>query len=431
MFYILPHQLYDSIRQLIDKEEKVVMWEHPFYFSRMGFNKKKLLLHRASMKQFADMLSRHSFEVVYVECFEKHEFPNSTEFRMFDPIDDVPFPKCAHLIECPGFILSENDLKSISTIRFTTGFYPLVQKKTGFLVGQKSQDKHNRESMPKDEHSKLPNIPSLKANLKEYATYVDTNFKTHPGSTEQFIYPTNRKHALLWLNDFLKRRLSCFGPFQDAIVQNESFLYHSVLSSSLNIGLITPHDVVTRLKQYKMRAPMQSIEGFFRQLAWREFQRYCYKSHKIRNALSPPTSFFGGKGKLTREWYKGKTGYTPVDDCIRKAFDTGYLHHIERLMIMGNIMTLSAISPVEIHKWFMEFSIDSYEWVMFQNVYDMVCFNGDGLTTRKPYFTKSNYILKMSNYERGEWSIRWDKLYTAFLKSHKKKLYKYRYHFRL
>lgn len=430
MFYILPHQLYHTIPQLFEDDELVVLWEHPFYFSRMSFNKKKILLHRHSMKEFAASLSRKSVKVKYVDHSESHQFPE-TDFRMLDPIDRIPLPKYAKLLENPGFLLSTNDLKDIDTVRFTTGFYPRIQEKANFLIGQKSQDKHNRQPFPTNKQSELPALPTLKMDLEESIKYVNANFKTHPGTTDDFVYPTTRKHALLWLNDFLKNRLSEFGPFQDAMVRGESYMYHSVLSSSLNIGLITPSDVVIRLKKYARRAPLQSVEGFFRQLAWREFQRYCYKSSKIHSALSPPASFFGGKGALTREWYTGTTGLPPVDECIKKAFLTGYLHHIERLMLMGNIMTLKALSPVAIHKWFMEFSIDSYEWVMFQNVYDMVCFNGDGMTTRKPYFTKSNYILKMSNYDHGAWSVLWDKLYSAFLKTHKKKLYKYRYHFRL
>ena len=99
-------------------------------------------------------------------------------------------------------------------------------------------------------------------------------------------------------------------------------------------------------------------------------------------------------------------------------------------MVVGNYMNLSGISPIEGHKWFMEFSCDSYEWVMAQNVYDMVFFVSGGITMRKPYISSSNYILKMSNYKKGEWCNIWDKKYKDFLKKNKKKLWKFRYHFR-
>ena len=119
----------------------------------------------------------------------------------------------------------------------------------------------------------------------------------------------------------------------------------------------------------------------------------------------------------------------PVDDCIQKGFKTAYLHHIERLMVVGNFMNLYGLHPMEGLKWFMEFSIDSYEWVMYQNVLDMVFFVSGGATMRKPYASSSNYILKMSDYKPGEWSEKWNEYYQKFMKKNKEKLWKYRYHF--
>ena len=117
---------------------------------------------------------------------------------------------------------------------------------------------------------------------------------------------------------------------------------------------------------------MNSLEGFIRQLFWREYQKYCYTYYNFNK------NYFGNKKKLTKAWYNGTLGVEPIDDCIKKGFDTGYLHHIERLMVMGNYMNLYGLHPDEGFKWFMEFSIDSYEWVMHQNVYDMVFFVSGG-----------------------------------------------------
>ena len=133
--------------------------------------------------------------------------------------------------------------------------------------------------------------------------------------------------------------------------------------------------------------------------------------------------------KLSKKWYNGTLGIPPIDDLIQSGFKTGYIHHIGRLMYIGNFMNLSSISPKQGFKWFMEFSIDSYEWVMCQNVYDMVFFVTGGQTMRKPYVTSSNYILKMSNYKKGDWSDIWNDLYEKFMIKHKQKLWKYRYHF--
>jgi deoxyribodipyrimidine photolyase-related protein len=134
--------------------------------------------------------------------------------------------------------------------------------------------------------------------------------------------------------------------------------------------------------------------------------------------------------KLGKEFYEGSLAIDPVDDAIKEAFDTGYLHHIKRLMVVGNCMNLAGISPREGFKWFMEFSCDSYEWVMHQNVYDMVFFVNGGTSNqsmRRPYICSSNYILKMSNYKKGNWCNKLDQLYKKFVIKHKKKLWKYRY----
>jgi deoxyribodipyrimidine photolyase-related protein len=125
---------------------------------------------------------------------------------------------------------------------------------------------------------------------------------------------------------------------------------------------------------------------------------------------------------LSAKWYEGKTGVVPVDHTIEKAFSTGYLHHIERLMIMGNYMTLFGISPKEMYKWFMEFSMDSYDWVMIVNVFGMVA-HADakkGPTFTKPYISSSNYVLKMSHYKKEKsWTDEWDEAYYDFLEKYK------------
>ena len=202
-------------------------------------------------------------------------------------------------------------------------------------------------------------------------------------------------------------------------------MFHSLLSSSINIGLLNPLEVIEEVLKYRGKVPLNSLEGFIRQLFWREYQKYCYIYYNFNNK-----NYFGNKKKLTNAWYKGTIGVEPIDDCIKKGFETAYLHHIERLMVMGNFMNLYGLHPDEGFKWFMEFSIDSYEWVMHQNVYDMVFFVSGGATMRRPYASSSNYILKMSNYKKGEWSEEWDNLYNTFLKNKKNKLWKFRYYFR-
>ena len=127
------------------------------------------------------------------------------------------------------------------------------------------------------------------------------------------------------------------------------------------------------------------------------------------------TNFFNHKRKLTDDWYNGTTGIDPIDDAIKDVNNYGYVHHIIRLMHLSNVMTLSQLHPKEIYKWFMEMFIDSYDWVMVPNVYGMSQFSDGGLMSTKPYISSSNYLLKMSNYKKGDWCFTWDSLYWSFV----------------
>jgi deoxyribodipyrimidine photolyase-related protein len=202
-----------------------------------------------------------------------------------------------------------------------------------------------------------------------------------------------------------------YGNYQDYIDKNNTHLCHSLLSALINIGLINPGDIIDILEKERKthNIPMNSYEGFIRQLFWREYQHLCYLYVDFTG------NYFGNNKLLGKEWYSGNTGIIPVDDSIREAFDTGYLHHIKRLMVIGNYMNLCNIKPSEGFRWFMEFSCDSYEWVMYQNVYDMVFFTTGGKTMRRPYISSSNYILNMSNYSKDSWCEVWNNKYRTFV----------------
>jgi deoxyribodipyrimidine photolyase-related protein len=199
-----------------------------------------------------------------------------------------------------------------------------------------------------------------------------------------------------------------------------------LLSSLINIGLINPQDIINKIAKFKNKIPLNSYEGFIRQLFWREYQYYCYTYYDFKSK-----NYFNNQKSLDEHWYEGNVGIKPIDDAIKDAFETGYLHHIRRLMVIGNYMNLCEINPKDGFKWFMEFSCDSYEWVMHQNVYDMVFFVSGGATMRRPYMSSSNYILKMSNYKKEDWCDIWDSTYRKFVQNHKTKLWKYRYYVRL
>jgi deoxyribodipyrimidine photolyase-related protein len=302
--------------------------------------------------------------------------------------------------------------------RFST-FYKWHKKELDIIPEIKSQDKLNRKKLD----ISVPTLQSYstKRFVEEAKEYVEKYFPKNYGTTENFIYPVTHKKAREMLLNFFSSKLEYFGDYQDAITKEDNYLFHSVLSSSINIGLLNPCEIIVKIPNF---VRLNSLEGYIRQLFWREFQRYTYLNVDFENK-----NYFGNKKKLRKAWYEGTLGIDPVDDAIKDGFETGYLHHIRRLMVVGNYMNLSGIHPKEGFRWFMEFSVDSYEWVMHQNVLDMVFFVTDGKTSRKPYISSSNYIRRMSDYKKGQWSVTWDTMYRTFIQKHKNKLS--RYHFRL
>ena len=237
---------------------------------------------------------------------------------------------------------------------------------------------------------------------------------------EHFIYPTTFNEGKNWFNQFLKKRFSEFGPYEDAIVSEESILHHSVLSPLLNSGLLTPEYVVNKTLDFaeRKKIPINSTEGFLRQIiGWREFIRGIYETDGTKQRTK---NYWKFKRKIPKSFWKGETGIEPLDLTIKKVLDTGYCHHIERLMVLGNFMLLCEFDPDEVHNWFMEMFIDSYDWVMVPNVYGMSQFADGGLMATKPYISGSNYLMKMSNYKKGEWQLIWDGLFWRFMDKHKK-----------
>ena len=422
-FLILPNQLFDY--KLLNKKYKFIIWEHPHYFTTYNYNKKKLILHRASMKYYYDYLKKKKIQCDY---YEFNNEPIINNYLIFDPIDKIDLPGEYEIIESPNFLLNKDTYEKYRKKTkkfFFNSFYMWSKKYLNILPNIKSQDKYNRKSIPKNiKISGIPDNSKDQKYINEAIKYVNKNFKNNYGNTENFIFPISHNTAKKFITYFIKHKLDNFGSYQDAIIKEEQFLFHSLLSSSINIGLINPDELISKI--IKVKSNINNIEGFIRQLFWREYQRYCNIYYDFDNK-----NYFGNNKKLNKDWYEGTTGIDPVDDCIKDGFNSGYLHHIQRLMVVGNYMNLSKIHPKEGFKWFMEFSCDSYEWVMKQNVLDMVFFVSGGATMRRPYMSSSNYILKMSDYKKGEWSNIWNTKYKDFIKSNKKNLHKYRYYYKL
>lgn len=423
-FLILPNTLFDL--KYIDKSYEYYIYEHPDFFTKYNYNKKKLILHRASMQSYYELLKNNNIIVQYLNFNQK--LPN-LDYTYFDPINKININ--GNKIESPNFLLNKELYQKYQnkTDKYKfNNFYTWAKKEINLYPNLKSLDKYNRQKFKSD--IIIPNIPIISKNdikyIDEAKHYISKFFKNNYGNVDNFIFPISHTTSKKWLKHFLKYKLNNFGPYQDFINKDNYYMFHSLLSSIINIGLLNPIDIINELKKYENKVIPNSFEGYLRQLFWREYQRYCYIYIDFSKY-----NYFNNTKKLDKKWYNGSTNILPVDDLIKSGFNTGYIHHIGRLMIIGNYMMLNNINPKEGFKWFMEFSCDSYEWVMYQNVYDMVFFSTGGMTTRKPYISSSNYILKMSNYTKDNWSITWDELFYKFIKRNKNKLYKFRYHFPL
>jgi deoxyribodipyrimidine photolyase-related protein len=217
-----------------------------------------------------------------------------------------------------------------------------------------------------------------------------------------------------------KKQLSHFGDYQDAIVEGKTFLYHSILSAPINIGLLSPKEVIDYALTSNKKTPLNALEGFIRQIiGWREFVYGVYLVHGKKQKQS---NFFRHKNNLPNAFWDASTQLDPVDDTLKRIDKHCYAHHIERLMVLGNILLLLEVHPKQVYTWFMEQFIDSYEWVMIPNVFGMSQYADGGLMVTKPYISSSNYIKKMSDYKKGEWEPLWTALYWRFMIKHKTKL---------
>jgi deoxyribodipyrimidine photolyase-related protein len=328
----------------------------------------------------------------------------------------------------PMFLVSRGDFQLYSKKHkkpFMKSFYQELRIKTKILMtktgdpegGQFSFDEENRKKIPKS-FSVIKN--SVTSNHDEHTLkiidLVEKYFSHHPGHSADFFFEVTRSGAVKKMNEFFKDKFENFGIFEDALDSRDPFLYHSLLSPYLNIGFLTPQEVVTAA--LKQKVSLNSKEGFIRQvIGWREFVRGIYQEFSL---VQDESNFFQHHRKLKEHWYQGNTGLEPLDDVIQKVIKYGHCHHIERLMILSNIMLLCEISPQDVHRWFMEMFVDSSDWVMGPNVYGMGQFSDGGIFATKPYICGSNYLLKMGHYEKGEWCEILDGLYWRFIDKNRK-----------
>ncbi len=336
------------------------------------------------------------------------------------------------ILESLGFNNSRSDLSSFfrkdKKKFFQTSFYKSERKRKNILIeggnnpvgGKWSFDDENRKKYPRNKIPPEIEFPAMTEYYKEAVLYVNNHFQGNLGDlTENPLYPISHKQMKEWLQQFFHRRFNEFGDYEDAIVGKEHFLNHAVLTPGLNVGLITPQEIVDRALTYAEihSIPINSLEGFIRQIVgWREFIRGVYV---VKGREERTKNFWGFNRKIPPSFYTGDTGIHPIDITIKKVLKAGYCHHIERLMVLGNFMVLCEFDPDEVYRWFMELFIDAYDWVMVPNVYGMSQYADGGLMSTKPYISSSNYLMKMSDYKRGDWNKVWDALFWRFMYVHR------------
>ena len=439
---VYPHQLW-AINPAVAAAQIVVLVEDPLFFTECQFHIQKLVLHRASMTEFMQRCERLGKRVHRIDS---KSISRSSEIGAFlkskkiskafvvEPTDDWLKRRVSdgcreakielEWMADPSFLTPTEVMQQWAEKRehyHFTNFYMQQRKRLGLLLDEKGKPMGGKWTFDTENRKRLPKgvlVPKLKSpnelpSVAEAKRYVAKEFPKTLGEIDDFGYPVTHDEAATWLDAFIDNRLASFGDYEDAISKEETFLFHSVLTPMLNIGLVTPEQIINRVIAKSDEVSLNSLEGFVRQvIGWREFIRLVYVHVGSRQRT---TNAWNLSRTIPASFYTGSTGIVPFDQSVKRSLKYAYCHHIERLMVLGNFMLLCDIDPNAVYRWFMELFIDAYDWVMVPNVYGMSQHADGGLMTTKPYISGSSYILKMSDYARGDWCEVWDALYWRFI----------------
>jgi len=438
---IYPQQLFAK-HPAVKLGRPIYLIEESLLLTYNPIHRQKLIFHKLSLDAFESSLrsvGHHVTRVTLSSCptttlvfkrlrqdkIEKIHVVDTTDSYLEKALQESGLQRIWY--ESPQFILAKQDAIDcfVASKRHMAQFYKQLRIDKNVLLeednkptgGQWSFDANNRKKIPK--LTTLPKDISLEQNDKvtEAEIWAESLEVESYGDGGCWL-PITHTAAEVFLQNFLHERFNAFGPYEDALHTESVRLWHSTLSPLLNCGLLTPQHVLDTALSYSSKhdIPINSTEGFVRQiLGWREFIRASYECDgpTIRKK-----NFFNHKSSLPSSFWIGSTGLLPVDQAISAALKFGYNHHIDRLMVLGNVMLLSQIHPDEVYRWFMSMYVDAYDWVMVPNVYGMSQFADGGSFATKPYISGSNYIKKMSNYPAGEWEEIWTALYWNFINTH-------------
>ena len=425
----------DCILMVESSGEATHVWSH----------KARIVLFLSAMRHFAQVLNEQGMPVSYLKLGE-HEFTSLKsawrhyiqqlkpqkiivcepgEYRLEQDLIQLAHETNAQLAiqDDTHFMCSRADFK-----RWAAGgkqlrmefFYRQMRKKYNVLMrddqpegGAWNYDAENRKAFGKAGPKDLPSTPniSVDAITQQVIVLVQQHFPNHPGSLAHFIWPVTRVDALLFLDDFIANRLTGFGEHQDAMWQANSssglslanpaespYLWHSLLSTSMNLKLLDPREVIQAAENAftKHQLPLASVEGFIRQiLGWREFIRGMYWLDMPQMSES---NHYGHTRPLPDWYWTGNTQMNCQRQTIMQTMQYGYAHHIQRLMITGMFGVLAELNPREVEAWYLAVYVDAVEWVELPNVTGMALYANGGRFTSKPYVASGAYIKRMSNY---------------------------------
>jgi deoxyribodipyrimidine photolyase-related protein len=423
--------------------------EDDLFFLQLPFHRKKLAFHRASMNYYAENLRSNNKEVRYFthqEAQLKNVFQElqqyASQVHIVNPTDYLLERRIRRFAQQydleliwhdnPSFLNSKSDndlLLGKQTQRFfLADFYKKQRMRLGILLehdgqptgGRWSFDADNRKALPKG--LDLPAFPSYQSEWSQNAERaITTEFPFNSGDPDLSFYPVTHEEAKAALHFFVQNNLSLFGPYQDAFSTAAPYVFHSNLSTALNVGLLTPRQVIDEvLKHYREgKVAIESAEGFLRQVVgWREFIRAVYERVGVQQRC---TNAMQHHSQLNWEQI-GNASF--LQHTTQKIEQHAYAHHIERLMLLGNFFFLSEIHPDEVYRFFMSNFMDAYDWVMVPNVYGMSQYADGGLMTTKPYFSGSNYLKKQGLKMDAEGAALFDALFWNFVDKHQERLRK-------
>ncbi len=452
--------------QAADKKQTVLLFtECAAEATYVKHHSKKLVFVFSCMRHFAQLLQEKGWQVDYLKLTDGHRYKTieqsinaavkrhkcqrvviteAAEYRLQQSLlqlkDALSYPM--DILEDTRFICSHEQFNRWAQGRKQLrmeNFYREIRQQTGLLMnegspegGQWNFDKDNRK--PANDGIDFPAPLQCKPDdiTLDCIEMVDKKFKSHIGNTKDFWFATTAKDAKRALNHFIKKSLPTFGDYQDAMLIDERYLSHSVLSQYINIGLLDPLEVCRTVENAyrKGGAPINAAEGFIRQIiGWREYVRGIYwlemPSYVERN-------YFNHTRPLPDFYWTADTPMTCLSASIKQTMDDAYAHHIQRLMITGNFAMLIGTDPKEVHEWYLAVYADAYEWVELPNTLGMSQFADGGMLGSKPYAAGGNYINKMSNYckqcrfkiskKTGDDACPFNYLYWHFLDRNREKL---------